>query len=741
MTDAPNRTFTTTFVRLRYQDGLDPAITVVDGRMPVSLRQQLPPPTFGFIPEDYQPPEQLPRFEIALSDQASSGAGLGLGDVIGVQADGNDPLLPRAFAVPLPAEFEVVGIFRVDDPSAEIWYEDRGLQVMNLGGTDDNPEATVTGLIAGDAYNDLAASGLPFIHDWRFFVDPSRLDSSGVDALIGDLQRLQARFITSATVSTTRALPVFRTDLPALLRRYLAERSASEAALSVAAIGPLVLAAAAVGMVGVLIVNRRRPSIALTRGRGASSFLILGTALWEAVMLVGAAILAGVAGALLFVPGRDSPASVPLAMAVGGGAVLALVIATWPAAGRPLREVHADESPITRPSPRRLVLEGTAVLLATGGVFLLQQRGLTIDQGQVTTFDPLLAATPALAGLAVGIVAMRLYPIPIRILGWLAASRRDLVPVLGLRSVGRHPAVANLPLLVLMLTAAFGAFASVVTSTVDRGQQVASWENLGADYRIERIGGGTVARLRPEEVPGVRAVAGGYVDRQARFASTPNQRSSIFFYALQAEEYAEVTAGSPVDPAFPATFTDPDAAPLGTPESPIPAILSRRLPAASEPVRTGNTFTVEVAGQVMTFVDVQERLDFVSMPAGSAFVIAPLDQVQRAYVNRTLEPNLLLLGGGPEAEAGLRDLVSEQLALGQLTSRHAAYEALRSAPLVAAVVIGFGAALAVAAAYTALTVMAALTLSAAARTRDLAFLRTLGMSARQALQLTVMEHG
>ncbi|HSM38849.1 MAG TPA: FtsX-like permease family protein, partial [Candidatus Limnocylindrales bacterium] len=466
-----------------------------------------------------------------------------------------------------------------------------------------------------------------------------------------------------------------------------------------------------------------------------------GTALWEAVMLVGAAILAGVAGALLFVPGRDSPASVPLAMAVGGGAVLALVIATWPAAGRPLRELHADEAPITRPSARRLVLEGTAVLLAVGGVFLLQQRGLTIDQGQVTTFDPLLAATPALAGLAVGIVAMRLYPIPIRMLGWLAASRRDLVPVLGLRSVGRHPAVANLPLLVLMLTAAFGAFASVVTSTVDRGQQVASWENLGADYRIERIGGGTVARLHPEEVPGVRAVAGGYVDRQARFASTPNQRSSIFFLALQAEEYAEVTAGSPVDPAFPAAFTDPDAAPLGTPDSPIPAILSRRLPAASEPVRAGNTFTVELAGQVMTFLDVQERLDFVSLPAGSAFVIAPLDQVRRAYVNRTLEPNVLLLGGGPEAEAGLRDLVSEQLALGQLTSRHAAYEALRSAPLVAAVVIGFGAALAVAAAYTALTVMAALTLSAAARTRDLAFLRTLGMSARQALQLTVMEHG
>ena len=40
-----------------------------------------------------------------------------------------------------------------------------------------------------------------------------------------------------------------------------------------------------------------------------------------------------------------------------------------------------------------------------------------------------------------------------------------------------------------------------------------------------------------------------------------------------------------------------------------------------------------------------------------------------------------------------------------------------------------------------MTVMASLTLSAAARTRDLAFLQTLGLSARQALQLTVVEHG
>jgi putative transport protein len=45
--------------------------------------------------------------------------------------------------------------------------------------------------------------------------------------------------------------------------------------------------------------------------------------------------------------------------------------------------------------------------------------------------------------MAAGIVLSRLYPLPIRVLGWLAARRRDIVPILGLRSVGRQPAAAS----------------------------------------------------------------------------------------------------------------------------------------------------------------------------------------------------------------------------------------------------------------------------------------------------------
>ena len=62
------------------------------------------------------------------------------------------------------------------------------------------------------------------------------------------------------------------------------------------------------------------------------------------------------------------------------------------------------------------------------------------------------------------------------------------------------------------------------------------------------------------------------------------------------------------------------------------------------------------------------------------------------------------------------------------------------APLVAAIGSGFRLTMLVSAAYTAIAVVAALTLSAARRRREVALLRTLGISGRQSLGLTLVEH-
>ena len=78
---------------------------------------------------------------------------------------------------------------------------------------------------------------------------------------------------------------------------------------------------------------------------------------------------------------------------------------------------------------------------------------------------------------------------------------------------------------------------------------------------------------------------------------------------------------------------------------------------------------------------------------------------------------------------------------GRLISRHEAYAALHDAPLEAVISTGYATALVTAVIYMALAIVGAMVLSAAGRTRDLAYLRTLGVTGRQALGLTVMEHG
>jgi putative ABC transport system permease protein len=66
---------------------------------------------------------------------------------------------------------------------------------------------------------------------------------------------------------------------------------------------------------------------------------------------------------------------------------------------------------------------------------------------------------------------------------------------------------------------------------------------------------------------------------------------------------------------------------------------------------------------------------------------------------------------------------------------------MHDAPLVAAVVGGFAVALVVAGAYAALAVIAVAILHAQRRSRELAFLRTLGLNDRQAAALTLLEQG
>ncbi len=733
-----------TYVSLLYQDGLDHAIRLVAGRLPAPNGEPLPLATLDFGQEPAPLPATPPRIEIAISEGTAAEIGADIGTTMGATLDGADPIL-RSFVIRrIDAEFKVVGIFAIVDPEADVWYADRRLQRPDIGGSLEFPIAYATGLIAPDAFRDLTTSRLPFQLAWRYYVAPDRIDVGQLETVIPELQRVQS-VSADNTFGGFLGFPLaMRTGLLSIIGGYLAERSASEAVLTVAGIGPFSLAVGAIAMVAILLIVRRRPSLELARGRGASGLLILASQLWEATILAGGAALLGLLVAVWIVPGRSSQLSIWLALATGAAATLAMVFATLPAIRRRLGGAGREDAAVLPTSPRRIVLELTAVGLAVAGVLLLQQRGLVIGTGrvgEVVRLDPFLAAVPVLAGAAMGIVAMRLYPLPIRALSWLAARRRDLVPVLGLRNVGRHSAAANLPLLVLMLTAAFGAFASVVLSSVDRGQVQSAWAEVGADYRVELAGGNEGGVRNLEAVPGVRAVAAAYLDQAANFSNQPAQRSQVVLDAIDVDAYTAVVAGSPITFDWPSGFNAvDDAVQAGTPEAPIPAIVSERLPSGSGPLNPGDPFTVEVGIHRLSFVVVDRRASFPGVRADAAFVVVSLETLQRAQTDATLLPSVIFVSAPSDIAEDVTTAASDS-GSSVVLSRFDRYAALRQAPLIAMVTVGFRIALLVAVFYAGFAIVAALTLTATRRSQDLAFLRTLGLSAGQATGLTILEQG
>ncbi len=232
--DPPNYT---TFVTFAYQDGLENRIAYTAGRPPARVAQ----PTGG----------APAAIEIALSEEAATETHIVLGDTLHVTVDPGDPIMRNLFPRPTgAADVTVVGLYTVPQPDADYWFDDTRMIRAAIGGTVDNPIAYTTGLIAPDAYADVLALQLPTAYRWRFYVDGTRSDAGQLDALVPDLRRLKTEFDSSGGVAD--ALPNLRTGLGAVVDRYLAERATAEAALAVAALGPIAVAAGALGLIAIL---------------------------------------------------------------------------------------------------------------------------------------------------------------------------------------------------------------------------------------------------------------------------------------------------------------------------------------------------------------------------------------------------------------------------------------------------------------------------------------------------------
>jgi putative ABC transport system permease protein len=452
---------TTRLMTLEYVEGAAEHLRLSAGRMPEE-RDEIVPLPFRLG----QPQARL--VEIAIPQVAANQLSLGVGDVLYLEPDFEDVLVgPVPLSERRMIAAEVTGIFVPKSGADRAWLDDAKLDRAVTRDTDQRRYVYGFGLFAPSAYGEVAdaTAPLPLRYSWRFDVDASGFDAGGLDRLDSDIRALDASF--GESTFGQRLGTGVRTGLSNVLTAYRGDRDAAAAVIAIGATGLLALALAVVALLGGLAANRRGDSIALVRSRGGASWQVLGA---EAVEGIAVALPAAALGFLLAVLLTDGHSLGPSLLLVAGivlatGGLLAAAASGAARSGLAVR--GRDEVAVGAVSARRLAVEAALVVSSLVGVYLLRRRGLSDENG----FDPYLAAVPLLLGLAAGIVAVRIYPWPVRFLAAAAGRRRDLVPALALRRVARQPGVTAAPLLVLLLGVSVSVFAAVMAATLSRAQK------------------------------------------------------------------------------------------------------------------------------------------------------------------------------------------------------------------------------------------------------------------------------
>lgn len=165
--------------------------------------------------------------------------------------------------------------------------------------------------------------------------------------------------------------------------------------------------------------------------------------------------------------------------------------------------------------------EIAVVVAIAGGVIALRQRGLAPGSG----VDPYVSSAPVLVALAAGLIAARVYPVPLRLVLRLATRRRSAVGYLGFARAARSRSGSLLPALALVVALAVIALGGMVRAAVSSGQVAASWQQVGADAVIQALQDrpsiSPAAQRAIASVPGVRHAAAVYeVSRPRRWPRT-----------------------------------------------------------------------------------------------------------------------------------------------------------------------------------------------------------------------------
>ncbi|CAM3453969.1 ABC transporter permease [Occultella aeris] len=682
---------------LRIDPGIADHLRMVEGDLPA------PSPVDDLINEAQNQEEwdalltgTFPATDIILSVETAERLGLAVGDVL---------VLPR-FGGGAEIPLRLSGVFEPADPADPQWqFQLNTVRPLIIDDPNTGLHLTATGYVSPETVAWLTNTGLAAMSaEFWIPIEPTTTDTL---ALIADLRSFTGTPQSLDYSSHSPPVEVrFDSGLTDVLSGATARWQGTAAVLTMVAAGPAGVVFAILALGARLAVSRRRTTLALLSARGGSGGQVRGMLALEGLVLGLPAAALGAVLATALVP-SPQPGWTDYLLPAAAGLAPAVFLAASPVPS--LRASRPDLS--ARSTSRwRWVVEVVVLALAAAAVYLMLQRGI----GDATAeADPVATATPLLLALAACVIALRLYPVPLRMVHALTRSRRRLGGFLGSARAIREGSAGVVPMLALIVGISIAVFSTTMITTLRSGTDSGALADAGADIRMS-------GPVYSEELIAQIAATDGVTD-VAAVTAIPNTPLSedgtirrLDLYAVDSDALARVQEDVP---------GALDVSELATPDGDsLPIVVSTGHEVETEvPLELvfSDAVPVSVVGQAEAASGVAE---------GRSWAVVDLGLL-RGATGQNLSPRLLLVDVADDADPALiaetlHDVVGGE---GQVTSPAQNAADVFASPSAGSMIRGFVIALVVSVLLSIVALVMTLVLAAPARGRLMAVLRTLGV--------------
>lgn len=511
----------------------------------------------------------------------------------------------------------------------------------------------------------------------------------------------------------------YRSSLSQAIDAGIGRADAMTPVVTVAAVGPIVVALVVLALLSRLIAVRRVESTRVLRARGASLMRLV-------TLLGGEGILLGLLGAAI---GAAAAAVVPglidsWALLIPGLlAAVPAVTLPWGALTEAERTGRADLGETGRAGSTRLVLE-ILVLVVTAVLALL-----VLTRGGTGGADPLLLALFVLLGVSGSILTLRLLPMLLRFAERRGRRRASLASLLGPARARRDTVVRTAPVLGMVIGLGVAVFAVGFSATVSDGIVRAAAVGVGADVRVDAPYILPAGLDRVSALDGVSSAAargGG----STMTISAEGRSAQVRVYTVDRNAFVDAQRDTPAAIPLPPSLTEPA-------DETVPVVVSQKVLGLLG-ARDADDLQLDVAGAPVRVVGTSPS----SIPFGTAEQWVIVDESNASALGvRDITLQQLYLALSPDADpSAVGEAAVAALGGGASAVTPAQVAATRAAdPAFQVVRDVLLAASAIVATLLALGVLATLLLGAPSRSRMLAILRTLGHAPRGAGGLVMWE--